>query len=133
MATITEAEAREAGILPARKRTNKFGVADRADRTWLNPQTQKEEVFDSAAELRRWVELRAMEANREITELRRQDTFEYRGRRGKTLFTYKADFVYRRAGKLNVEDVKGVRTAVYRLKKKLIEDRFGIEIREVTT
>lgn len=43
-----------------------------------------------------------------------------------------ADFVYRtKDGKVVVEDVKGVLTDAYRLKKKLLLERHGIEIQEV--
>lgn len=51
---------------------------------------------------------------------------------GKKICTYKADFVVKYAsGEVAVYDVKGVRTAVYRLKKKLVEALYGIEIKEV--
>lgn len=43
---------------------------------------------------------------------------------------YIADFRYVRDGKLVIEDVKGVKTPVYKLKKKLIEARYGIRILE---
>jgi hypothetical protein len=44
---------------------------------------------------------------------------------------YLADFVYFQDGKQVVEDVKGVRTPVYRLKKRLVAEKYGIEIREI--
>lgn len=44
--------------------------------------------------------------------------------------TYRADFVYLEGGKEIVEDVKGVRTPVYQLKKKLMRALHGIEILE---
>lgn len=43
---------------------------------------------------------------------------------------YVADFVYEENGKTIVEDAKGVRTDVYRLKKRLLAERYGIIIRE---
>ncbi len=45
---------------------------------------------------------------------------------------YKADFRYEvtATGERVIEDVKGVRTAVYRLKKKLVKALYGIEIIE---
>lgn len=47
----------------------------------------------------------------------------------KTMFKYIADFVYTdREGKEHIIDVKGVVTPVFRLKKKLIEEQYGIEI-----
>jgi hypothetical protein len=46
--------------------------------------------------------------------------------------TYRADFVVlNRDGTFTVEDAKGVKTPVYRLKKRLVWDRYGIDIREV--
>ena len=45
--------------------------------------------------------------------------------------TYKADFTYYDAdGKMIIEDVKGVRTDVYKLKRKMMIDK-GYEIREI--
>lgn len=43
---------------------------------------------------------------------------------------YEADAVYEESGKLVVEDSKGVRTAGYKLKKKLMKAIYGIEILE---
>lgn len=46
--------------------------------------------------------------------------------------SYVADFVYTtRDGKLVVEDAKGFRTEAYKLKKKLMLWRYGIDIKEV--
>lgn len=81
--------------------------------------------FDSAREAKRYTELRGMGEAGEIQGLRLQVPFEllpsfecdgvkYRGMR------YVADFVYCRDGKQIVEDCKGVKTAEYRLKKKLM-------------
>lgn len=81
--------------------------------------------FDSAKEARRYAELRDMERAGKIQGLRLQVPFElvpsfecdgvkYRDMR------YIADFVYYRNGKQVVEDTKGVKTAEYRLKKKLM-------------
>lgn len=44
---------------------------------------------------------------------------------------YIADFRYQRDGRMVVEDAKGMRTEVYRLKKKIVEAQYGIEIVEV--
>lgn len=43
---------------------------------------------------------------------------------------YKADFTYMKDGKLVVEDVKGCKTPVYILKKKLMYYRYGIIVQE---
>ena len=45
---------------------------------------------------------------------------------------YVADFVYHQNGKLVVEDFKGYRTEVYKMKKALMYERYGILVREVT-
>ena len=45
--------------------------------------------------------------------------------------SYIADFCYIRNGETVVEDAKGYRTEVYRIKKKLMLERYGIQIREV--
>lgn len=43
---------------------------------------------------------------------------------------YIADFVYTENGKKVVEDVKGCRTEVYKLKKKMVLYFHGIKIKE---
>lgn len=94
--------------------------------------------FDSKAEYRRWCHLVLLLKAREIRELRRQVPFELipaqaRPSGGKERPTvYVADFVYvDRTGAQVVEDVKGAATPEYRLKRKLLLWRHGIEIREV--
>ncbi len=47
---------------------------------------------------------------------------------GKKMFTYIADFSYVDGAGTHIIDVKGVETANFRLKKKLIEAQYGIEI-----
>ena len=93
--------------------------------------------FDSEAEAARYCQLRLLERAGHITELRRQVPFELvpaeKDMNGKKLraLVYRADFVYRdNYGALHVEDVKGVRTAVYKLKKRLMWHIHGIEIEE---
>ena len=44
---------------------------------------------------------------------------------------YYADFVYYKDGELIVEDVKGVKTEAYKIKKKLMLERYGIRITEI--
>jgi hypothetical protein len=45
---------------------------------------------------------------------------------------YKADFTFiDKEGKYHVIDVKGIKTDVYKLKKKLMAWKYGIEIEEV--
>ena len=97
-------------------------------------------VFDSAAEARRWQELTLMQKTGDITDLQRQVVYKLVVN-GQLICKYIADFQYKmvyevdgikRPGKAwFVEDVKGVRTPVYRLKKKLLAALYGIEIIEV--
>ena len=89
--------------------------------------------FQSVKEASRYQELRMLERAGEITLLARQVKIELVPK--SNLFRavyYVADFVYvdKRTGKTVYEDVKGVRTDVYKLKKKLLYWRHGIEIKE---
>ncbi len=90
-------------------------------------------VFASRAEARRYGELKMLEDSGEITELALQVPYSL-DVNGVHVCDYVADFVYRVSpdpvkGKV-VEDVKGKRTAVYQLKKKLMLAVYGITILE---
>ncbi len=92
-------------------------------------------TFDSKREARRWQELQLLEKAGEIVDLQRQVAFKLVVGTV-NVGVYRADFTYkaRLAGvrwPLIVEDVKGVRTPVYRLKKRLMLACHNIEIREV--
>lgn len=81
--------------------------------------------FDSKKEAKRYGELKLMEKAGEISVLRLQVKFIL------SVCTYVADFVYYDKTKhLIVEDCKGVKTPVYRLKKKMMKHELGIEILE---
>lgn len=91
-------------------------------------------TFDSVKEASRWQELQLMERAGEIVGLVRQARIELVPKTN--MFRpvyYVADFVYfdKQKNKTVYEDVKGVRTDVYRLKKKLLYWRHQIEITEV--
>nr|MBO6294647.1 DUF1064 domain-containing protein [Schwartzia sp. (in: firmicutes)] len=43
---------------------------------------------------------------------------------------YIADFVYERDGKTIVEDFKGLRTDVYKLKRAMLYNKYGIKVFE---
>lgn len=91
---------------------------------------KKTDGYDSGRESKRAKELCAMELAGEITELDEQ--VRYALVVGHTLIAeYVADFVYRRNGKLVVEDAKGVRTPEYKLKKKLMWACHRIRVQEV--
>lgn len=96
------------------------------------------EKFDSLKELQRYLELRLLERNGEISSLKRQVKFELiplqKDKKGHCLeraLTYVADFTYLDKNKeLIVEDCKGVRTEVYKIKKKLMLYIHNIRIQE---
>ena len=89
--------------------------------------------FDSKKEAKRYWELKMLERAGLISDLKTQvpytliDKSEY-GREIK----YLADFVYYDVGsqKIIVEDTKGFRTDIYKLKKRLLSERYGIIIKE---
>ena len=88
-------------------------------------------TFHSRAEAARYSELHLMAKAGTIKDLRLQVPYKIVVN-GKNICTYRADFVYKNAsGKEVVEDVKGYRTDVYRLKKKLVEAIYGIDIVEI--
>ncbi len=97
-------------------------------------------IFDSIKEASRYVELRMLEKAGKIKQLKLQpvfmllDSFEYEGKRIRKI-TYIADFQYicMDSGQEIVEDVKGVKTQVYNIKKKLFLHQYGerFEFREV--
>ena len=98
-----------------------------------------EKSFDSQLEARRYRELVLMQKAGIIRDLRTQVPFELQPsfkKGGKTIraITYKADFVYIvcGTGKTVVEDTKGFRTEVYKIKKKLFEYKYpDLTIKEV--
>lgn len=94
--------------------------------------------FDSKAERDRYIELKLMEQMGVIKHLATQVPFVLVGSQitpegRKRPIVYKADFVYTDAmtGEQVVEDVKGVVTDVYAIKKRLMWKEYGIWIREV--
>ena len=88
--------------------------------------------FQSQREARRYSELKLLEAAGKICYLALQVRFYIHSACGVYVADYYADFQYRdAAGVRVVEDCKGVRTPVYRLKKKLVESEYGITITEV--
>ena len=89
-------------------------------------------TFDSAAEGRRYQELRLLEKAGEISNLRvhpkyeLQQSFKIDGDHYAAI-AYEADFTYHDSdGTIVVEDVKGVETPVYKLKKKLFLYKYGV-------
>lgn len=94
--------------------------------------------FDSNRECQRYIELKMMLKAGFIENLELQKRFvlqegyTFHGRKIQPI-TYIADFVYfdKEKQETVVEDVKGVKTEVYKIKKKLFEYRYKIPIIEI--
>lgn len=92
-------------------------------------------TFDSAKEARRYGELKLLERSGRISGLEVQPAFRIVVN-DCLICTYKADFRYvtdtpHASGVVVTEDVKGMQTPVYRLKKKLMLAVHGISVVEV--
>lgn len=97
--------------------------------------------FDSKKEARRWAELEIMQAEGQISGLKRQVPFvlapavKLEGEaRTKPALRYVADFVYMQDGAQTVEDCKSAPTRklpAYRMKRHLMATVLGIHIKEV--
>lgn len=87
-------------------------------------------TFDSTREATRYQDLALMQHAKHIKELRRQVRFPiYMGKI--FICEWVADFTYATADECKiVEDSKGFKTDVYKLKKKLVEAQYGIKIKE---
>ena len=89
-------------------------------------------TFASKHEASRYLELRLLEQAGEITNLRLQVPYILfpKNKHGRAL-KYIADFTYNDGnGQLIVEDAKGVKTPVYRLKRRMMAEIYNIEIKE---
>ena len=88
--------------------------------------------FASKKEAGRYAELLILKKARKIRNLVLQPRFKLEVG-GVLICTYVADFSYEEGpGRVRkIEDVKGVRTPVYKIKKKLMQAIHGIEITEV--
>ena len=95
-------------------------------------------TFDSIKEKNYYIKLKLLEKAGKIKELELQKEYELQpsfklNNKTSRKITYRSDFTYKTTedDKLHVVDVKGFRTDVYRLKKKLFEYKYRIEIEEV--
>jgi hypothetical protein len=92
-------------------------------------------TFSSKAEANRYLQLIMLGKAKKITDLQLQVKYELapsvviQGRKRPPI-RYVADFVYMQDGKQVTEDVKGMETPVYRLKRHLMATVHGIEILE---
>jgi len=112
---------REASRLSCKR--NKFGAKSYTDADGT--------FHASKAEGTRWHELKMLHRSGRITNLIHQPSFDLEIN-GVLICRYRADAEYIDAdGQRIVEDVKGVRTPLYRLKRKLMAAIHGITITEV--
>lgn len=95
-------------------------------------------TFDSIREKNYYIKLKLLEKSGKIKELGLQKEFELQpsfklNNKTSRKITYRADFTYKTTedDKLHVIDVKGFKTDVYKLKKKLFEYKYRIEIEEI--
>ena len=88
--------------------------------------------FASRKEAARYREPRLLERAGEIQGLQLQVPFVLlpKSQYGRPV-KYIADFVYIQGGRQVVEDAKGYRTDVYKLKRRLMAELLGIKIKEV--
>ena len=104
---------------------------------------KKTKGFDSAKEWRRNQELETLQRAGEISELNRQVPFVLMpsfviadkktksGLRTVREIRYIADFTYRlKNGKRIIEDVKGMQTEVFKIKRKLLERKIALGVIE---
>ena len=93
--------------------------------------------FDSRFEAQRYQELAFLEKANVITNLRCQVKYELIPSQKKPdgsaerAVNYIADFVYSDGKNVVVEDVKGVKTPEYVIKRKLMLQKYGIAIQEI--
>jgi hypothetical protein len=99
---------------------NKYHVAKKEDRTLDGI------VFASKAEMNRYAELKILQRVGEISKLKLQPKFLILGKvkgKGRPIY-YIGDFEYWKLNDHIVEDVKGVETAVFKLKWKLVKAKY---------
>lgn len=91
--------------------------------------------FDSKAEAHRYIELNLLQRAKKIKDLELQPRFLLQPsfkKNGKTFrkIEYIADFKYEENGQVIVEDVKGMETKEFKIKRKLFEYKYpDLEIR----
>ena len=104
---------------------------------YYDPDLMESITFDSKKELEYYLILKDRQKRDEIDDLRRQvsitiqPSFTYKGKTIRAI-TYRADFIYidKKDGLTHIIDVKGLKTEIYKLKKKLLQYQ-GYEIEEV--
>ena len=103
-------------------KAEKYKRAPREERTDDNGK-----VWDSREEMLRGTDLADQQANGKIAHLQSRVAIPF-SIEDRIIFRYYADFTYERDGVKIIEDVKGMVTPIFLLKKKLIEAMHGIKI-----
>lgn len=87
-------------------------------------------LFDSKAEASYYSMLKMREKAGDVSAVELQRPFSLIGPKGELICTYKADFCFwdHKADKFRVVDVKGVETAIFKLKRKMMKVLLGIEV-----
>lgn len=132
MTRLSKAEALRLGLIKPKSKYNNNKP------TYYDPDLKEKLTFDSNRELRYYLLLKDRVKKGEISDLRRQYAIviqppftDITGTKHRAI-TYKADFVYldNKTLKTHLIDVKGFKTEVYKLKKKLLAYK-GFIIEEV--
>ena len=89
-------------------------------------------LFDSKMEAARYQELKLMQHAGIITELRAHECFPIVVNDHFIANYIPADFTYTEDGQRVVEDVKGMRLDLYKIKGRLLKAIYGIDIMEIT-
>ena len=93
-----------------------------------NVKTKVDDIlFDSKKEANRYCQLKLLAKAGTISELELQPKFDLVVN-GFKICTYIADFRYIKDNKIIIEDVKGVQTQEFKLKKKLMKAVHGIDV-----
>lgn len=107
------------------KRISKYGVSKKEDRTFEG------KVYASKLEMNYRKYLDSQKSKGEVQNYEEQVPFTI-FINNKKICTYRLDFeVVYKDGSVKYIDTKGVKTSIYRLKKKMVEAYFDIEITEV--
>jgi hypothetical protein len=121
MKTLRGKEALNAALAKSRGRGPRIRVAPKAERTCDGI------LFASKAEKNRYLVLRDLQSAGKILFFLRQVPVHLPGG-----VKYVADFlVFEHYGRFRFEDVKGHRTELYKLKKRLVESLYPITIHEI--
>ena len=110
---------------------HKYSVSPKAERTY------NDKIYDSKLEMnyRKHLDLltKATKESERVVEINEQVPYDCFVN-NKKICSYRADFeVEYQDGRIVVVDCKGMKTPMYRLKKKLVEALFDVEIVEITS